>query len=44
MIKQCNQKSYPNPNRERSERKKFILDLKMLKKSKAQLVGFDLVH
>ena len=35
MIKQCNQKYYPNPNRERSDRKKFLFDLKMLEKSKA---------
>ena len=37
MIKQCNQKNYPKLNCERSERKNFILDLKMLEKSKARV-------
>ena len=25
MTKQCKKKNYPNPNRERSERKKFVV-------------------
>ena len=25
MIKQCNKKNYSNPNREQSERKKFVV-------------------
>ena len=37
MIKLCNKKNYSNPNRERSERKKPVLDLKMLGKSKARV-------
>ena len=34
MIKKCNKKYYLNPNR---ERKKLILDLKILEKSKARV-------